>query len=415
MNQPAASSTHPAEFKHLLLPILLASLALLLAACNTSTQPNPLSPSEIASTNAELQSVLDSWRNEEKITGATMSIYTPALGQLDLASGLYKRSIEPDRFPDEQLAAHQPMFAGDLAHVLVAATTIQLAKEGSVNLHKTIDQWFPAIENSSNITVRNLLEHTSGIPVFYTEEFLDVLYEQRPNQAQDPDDVIAVAAAEGSFFPPNSQYGYSKTNYIVLGRIIENITGNALESELRNRFFTPLGMNDSYLGGRESIPGATPSGFEYAGPFSDAPTVVDGHVPQTPAVSIISAEWASGALVSTPADIVKLIQAIFENDEFEYVKKEMLSVADHPAQESASTRIDSGAGVFVWEEGNEQVVGQFGFIYPFSAQFVYRPESKTLIAVIANEVDSSRNPNSNFQLPVIENLLAEVKTIIDSR
>lgn len=398
----------------LVLPVFASLTLLLLTTCSSTNQPSHLPPSEVEPIQKELQSALDEWREGEQITGATMSVYSPLTGSLDLASGLSKRSIDPERFPDEQITPNQPMFVGDLTHVLIAATVIQLANEGSINLHDTIDQWFPAIENANEITLRNLIEHTSGVPVFYTEEFLDVLYEQSPNTPQLPDDVIAVAAAEGSFFPPGSQYGYSKTNYIILGRIIEKVTANSLETELRNRFLAPLGMNDTYLAGSESIPGATPSGFEYAGPFSDAPTVVDGHVPQTPAISVISAEWASGALVSTPADIVKLVQRIFEDDEFDGVRNEMISIADHPAQESTAVRIDSGAGIFVWEEDDQPVIGQFGFIYPFLAQFVYWPESKTIIAVIANEVDSSRNPNSNFQLPVIENLTHQAKTIIDS-
>ncbi len=145
--------------------------------------------------------------------------------------------------------------------------------------------------------------------------------------------------------------------------------------------------------------------------------MIDGHVPQIPANSIISAEWASGALISTPADIIKLIQGVFESDEFKDVKEEMLRVAVHPAQVSSSTRIESGAGVFTWVENEGPVVGQFGFIYPFSAQFIYWPDSDSgtgiVIVVIANEVDSSRNPNSNFQLPVIENLTREVRAILD--
>ncbi|MDP6056311.1 MAG: hypothetical protein QGF24_05955, partial [Dehalococcoidia bacterium] len=59
-------------------------------------------------------------------------------------------------------------------------------------------------------------------------------------------------------------------------------------------------------------------------------------------------------------------------------------------------------------------IGHFGFIYPFSAQFIYWRKSGTVIAVIANEVDSSRNPNSNFQLPIIENLTNKAKNILDA-
>ena len=191
------------------------------------------------------------------------------------------------------------------------------------------------------------------------------------------------------------------------------VSGRSLEAELRERFFEPLGLDHTYLAGRERIPGGTPLGYEYAGPETAAPTAVDGHVPQTPAISVISAEWASGALVSTPRDITRLVQAIFGSEEFADTAQEMLRVADHPAQDSGPVRVESGAGVFVWTEDGKKVVGQFGFIYPFSAQFTYWPDSGTIITVIANEVDSSKNPGANFQLPVIENLTKEAKRILD--
>ena len=173
-------------------------------------------------------------------------------------------------------------------------------------------------------------------------------------------------------------------------------------------------MNDTYLAGRENVPGGTPSGYEYTGPFTDAPTAIDGHVPQVPEISVISAEWASGALVSTTSDIIKLVRAIFENEQYAEIESEMLRVAEYPAQNSGAKKINSGAGVFVWEDDDEPVIGQFGFIYPFSAQFIYWRKSGTVIAVIANEVDSSRNPNSNFQLPIIENLTNKAKNILDA-
>jgi hypothetical protein len=107
------------------------------------------------------------------------------------------------------------------------------------------------------------------------------------------------------------------------------------------------------------------------------------------------------------------VQAIFESTEFAEIAREMLKIAEHPAEDSGPVIVDSGAGVFVWTEDGEQVVGQFGFIYPFSAQFTYWPGSGTIVTVIANEVDSSRNPSTNFLLPVIENVTKEAKKILD--
>ena len=138
-------------------------------------------------------------------------------------------------------------------------------------------------------------------------------------------------------------------------------------------------------------------------------------MPQTPAISVISAEWASGGLVTTTNDVVTLVQGIFESKDFVKISDEMLRTADHPAQVSQTARVDSGAGVFIWTENGERLVGQFGFIYPFSAQFTYWPESQTVIAVIANEVDSSKNPDANFQLPTIENLIRKAKLTLNDQ
>ncbi|MBT4125847.1 MAG: beta-lactamase family protein [Chloroflexi bacterium] len=407
IRKPAAPAT-------LVLPaFLLIVLTIISCSSNGSDGDGRLSPESIDQVRSDLQIALDDWRDGERITGATISVFAPAVGEINLASGFSKLSIDRERFPDTPLAIDQPMFVGDLTHLLIASAVIQLNNEEKLDLQQSIETWFPNIENSSLVTIRNLLEHTSGIPVFYTEEFLDVLYERSPNTAQIPDDVIAIAAAEGSFFQPGSQYGYSKTNYIVLGRIIERITGSTLETELRNRFFEPLGMNDTYLAAREEIPGGFPLGYEYAGLTSDAPTAIDGHVPQTPTISVVSAEWASGGLVSTTQDLIKLVKGIFESDIYGDVRYELIRPAVHPAQSGGATQINSGAGVFVWDDDGDLAVGQFGFIYPFSAQFIYWPESEIVIALIANEVDSSRNPNSNFQLPVIENLTMKAKAILD--
>ncbi len=411
MIQTQNKKHRPVITVRLVLPVFCL-FVLFATACSLKPLADQAVTPESDTTAIELQAALDKWRESELITGASMSVSNSEIGQISLASGHASLTIDPERFSDDPLTIDRPMFVGDITHVLVAATIVELSKANMLRLDQTSDTWFPQIQNSNQITIRNLLEHTSGVPVFYTQEFLDDIYENQPDVARYPDQVINVAAAEGSFFDPGTKYGYSKTNFIILGRIIELVTGTPLETELRNRFLDPLDMNDTYLAGREAIPGGIPGGYEYAGPNSLAPTSLDGHVPQTPEISVISAEWASGALVSTPKDILKFVQAIFNSSQYSGVRAELTKVAAHPAQDGEN-RINSGAGVFVWDEDGEQVVGQFGFIYPFSAQFIYWPASKTAIAVIANEVDSSSNPNFNFQLPIIENLTSRVKEILD--
>ena len=383
-----------------------------ISSCHIDKNPDTDRMSKVDNMVFKLQEALDDWRENEHITGANMSVlFDTTNSTINLVSGNSKLTIDPTRFSNTPLTIDQPMFVGDITHVLIAAKVIELSEQHLIQLNQTIEIWFPTIQNAERITIRNLLEHSSGVPVFYTEEFLNQIYDKNPSSISSPEQVIDIAAKRGSFFDPGTKYGYSKTNFIILGRIIEIVTNTPIETVLRNTFFYPLGMNDTYLAGREDIPDGVPVGYEYVGPNSIAPTEIEGHVPQSPTPSLISAEWTSGALVSTPRDLLKLIQSIFCDPKYSRIRSEIIKPSIHPAQ-TGSTIIDSGAGVFIWNDYGEQTIGQFGFIYPFSAQFIIWTESKIAVVVIANEVDSSKNPNSNFQLPTIENLTSKVREIV---
>ncbi|MBH66284.1 MAG: hypothetical protein CL784_07200 [Chloroflexi bacterium] len=203
----------------LVLPVFCL-FVLFATACSLETLADRAVAPESDTTAIELHAALDKWRESELITGASMSVSNSEIGQISLASGHASLTIDPERFSDDPLTIDRPMFMGDITHVLVAATIVELSKANMLRLDQTSDTWFTQIQNSNQITIRNLLEHRSGVPVFYTQEFLDDIYENQPDVARYPDQVINVAAAEGSFFDPGTKYGYSKTNLIILGRII---------------------------------------------------------------------------------------------------------------------------------------------------------------------------------------------------
>ena len=97
-----------------------------LSGCSSDDAAKRATTEEVNATRIDLQNALNEWREDERITGATMSVYSPRYGQYDLASGLSKRSIDPDRSPDVAEWPDNPMFVGDITHsyclIMVSST-----------------------------------------------------------------------------------------------------------------------------------------------------------------------------------------------------------------------------------------------------------------------------------------------------
>jgi D-alanyl-D-alanine carboxypeptidase len=159
------------------------------------------------------------------------------------ASGAVKsggaRAVAPsDRLP-----------IGSATKSFVATVVMQLRDEGALSLDDSLASWLPDFPRAARIRVRHLLGHTSGV-FDYTQDdgFADlVLADHRFT----PEEMVAIAAAHDPLFEPGAGWSYSNTNYILLGRVIEAVTGHTAAAELRTRILEPLGMADTFLLGSE--------------------------------------------------------------------------------------------------------------------------------------------------------------------
>ena len=206
------------------------------------------------------------------------------------------------------LAKSTPMRVKDrfrvasLTKTFLATVVLQLVGERKLALDDTVERWLPGrIPNGDAISVRQLLNHTSGI--YDAVEDPEIL---APYLAGDlthftaPDEVVNVAAAHGPLFPPGSNWSYSNTNYFVLGMIVEAATGNTIGSELRHRIFRPLGLGHTTFPSSPRIAGHHAHGYFLFG----EPPLVD--------VTVFSPSlfWAGGAIVSNAADSARFYRAL---------------------------------------------------------------------------------------------------------
>ncbi|MFJ8388865.1 serine hydrolase domain-containing protein [Streptomyces sp. NPDC094438] len=215
-----------------------------------------------------------------------------AAGVADTASG------EPARISDRfRIASNTKSF--------VATVLLQLEAEGRLGLDDSVATWLPGVvrghgNDGSRMTVRQLLNHTSGLydpttdPAFFAPYLQrhDWGYVYRPRQ------VVATAVAHAPTGEPGAAWAYSNTNYLVAGLVIEAVTGHSPSQEIRQRILTPLGMTQT------SFPVTDP---EIHGPHLHGYDLSGNDVTRFSP----SYDWTAGAMISTLADLARFDRALF--------------------------------------------------------------------------------------------------------
>ena len=227
--------------------------------------------------------------------GGTEGSWAGGAGVHDLASGA---PADPDgRFR-----------AGSVTKVFTAAMVLQLASEGRVDLNRPARAYLPDLIPAAyaHVTVRQLLNHTSGIPsVGSPDDSLDYLYAHR-FEGRDPADVVREATARKPDFAPGTAQHYDNIGYTVAGLLIERVTGDSYAHQLATRITRPLHLGNTY------VPGADPT---IRGPHNHGYQVFaepDGST-RLRDVTVWGAgdTFAAGDLISTTADLERFTRALF--------------------------------------------------------------------------------------------------------
>jgi D-alanyl-D-alanine carboxypeptidase len=227
----------------------------------------------------------------------------------------------------ERLRPDHRFRIGSVMKVFVATIVLQLVDEGTLALDGD------AGPIGEGVTVRQLLNHTSGFQDFHPD--LAALFEPyRSNPAYrwelEPRAMLALAKDRGRLFPPGTGWSYSGSNYLMLGLIVEETTGRTLREELRRRIFEPLGLDATDLPDRAaSASGFARGYFPPDNPLIPGPTMVDVTDLDLPF------SWAGGGIASTPADVARFLQALLTGELLPArLRAEMLSTVVSDWEES---------------------------------------------------------------------------------
>ncbi len=191
-----------------------------------------------------------------------------------------------------------------LTKTFVATVVLQLVDEGKLGLDDTIEQRLPGVvPKGSAITIRELLNHTSGLFNYTDDQAWTSSTLANPSRPWTPKELLSFAFSHPPYFAPGANWAYSNTNYIVLGLIVEATTGKSIADELRTRIFEPLNLRQTSFPSELALP--EPAAHGYARP--EVGTLIDLN-------GLFSPTWAyaAGQIVSTAADVTTFFAALLK-------------------------------------------------------------------------------------------------------
>ncbi|MGH8880687.1 MAG: serine hydrolase domain-containing protein, partial [Stackebrandtia sp.] len=261
---------------------------------------------------------------------------------------------------------------GSVTKTFVATVIAQLVDEGELGWDEPIDERLPGVvPDGRHITVRQLLNHTSGLYDYMHEDGYSTNRWRGPARFDhyEPSELLTVAFAHNPYFAPGEGWHYSNTNYLVLGELIAGITGAPYGEAVRQRVLEPLRLIDT------TVPGDDPTVPE---PHAHGYTTVDGRVRDATEMNP-SLDGAAGEMISTTADLERFFTALLSAE---------LTSADSLSQMRAmvdtATPFDYGLGLqnFGLPCGRE-VTGHSGELLGYTT-YVTRDTAGTVVALSFN-------------------------------
>ncbi|GAA3975997.1 serine hydrolase domain-containing protein [Actinomadura viridis] len=233
--------------------------------------------------------------------GALAQSRTP-LRVLDLSSGV--ADVRTMRKPRAAMRYR----IGSITKIFVATVILQLVAEGRLKLGDTADEVIPGVVKgkgyrADRITMRMLLDHTSGIFNYATDQRLSDYAEKHPRHRFTLEELASAALAHPPYFRPGTSWAYSDTDYVLLGMVIKAVTGRTYAQEIRRRIIRPFRLRDTYL------PGARP---RIRGPHLHGYTPAEGGPPRMKDATDVNISYAtaSGDMISTAGDLNRFASAL---------------------------------------------------------------------------------------------------------
>lgn len=331
-------------------------------AFNTKAQPFDSALAD------KLQNILDSMRTTANIKGISACVIYPGLGTWNGVSGISHPGVPITSDMEFGIASNTKLFT--------AVLILKLAENNLIGLDDSLHEYLPVYTNiNPNITIRQLLNHTSGLDdVTNVPGYPDSMLTD-PNRIFTPQELLTWAGPP--LFAPGTGWSYCNTNYLLAGLIAESATGQSYSQLLRDSILNPLQMDSTFLAVYEPIL------FPVAQPWQAG---VNNH--SIPRTSVNSAAWAAGAMYSTAGEMARWYEALLNGQVLNQNSIQEMTTfvgSGNYGMGIAGTTIN---GRTVWCHGGQIWGG-------YNSSMMYDTASGIIISVYINQL-----PGQAFQIAV---------------
>lgn len=382
--------------------VLSIELLIVLCLAFLSVGTSRVSASDTATLKRELQSRLSDWHKAGKFPGATIGVALADGSSFGLAIGVSNLAANKQMKPSDR------MLAGSVGKTYAAAVALQLIKEGKIGLDDKIskylgrEKWFARLPNANNITVRQLMNHTSGLVRYEFKEQFTKDLTANPVKVWKPEELISYIFDTKAPFEAGKGWDYSDTNYIVLGMIIEKVTGKKFYGLAKNRLLKPLDLNDTLPSDSRKIPGLVQGYAGQNNPFGGTDEMIsNGKFAVNPQF-----EWTGGGYASTSEDLARWAKAMYEGKAFD--ASMLPQMLDGVAAPMLGRETKYGLGVIIRPTRLGVTYGHSGFFPGYMTDMMYFPEHKIAVAVQVNT-----SVPQNLGKPLGRMLVELAETVVD--
>ena len=379
--------------------LILLSLGLLGLSCSSdSSEPDPqeqIDPDNDATDTPDnnppppaptleerLQAIIESKVGPEKLVGVSLSIRINGVEEFSFTSGFSDQN--------ELVSKNMRFGIGSITKTVVAATILKLEEEGLLNLEDPIGDHLslnsPNIDES--ITIFQLLNHLAGLNGYFRHPEIWPRVESDLQTAIDPLEIVDYVGEP--FFSAGDRYEYSNSNFLVLGLLIEAVTGKTVGEVMREKFWTPLGLDEMYFGANEVIEGPIAAPWRDTDGDGVLENISDQYGPAYHSVFFTAADvFATASDLSNWAYLLFTAQAVSEESRD---KMTDFLVLDDP--------IANGYGLGVRRVllANRNTWGHTGGMRGYGSYMFYDPVSKLSIAMLNNQSRSANGPLLRYEL-----------------
>ena len=318
----------------------------------------------------KLQNVLDNGIEKYDVNGVSAAIIFSENKKWTGTSGISHDTVT--------IKPNMPFMIGSTTKNIVAALTLKLVEQGKLSLEDPLSKWLPEYPHvNSDITIRQLLNHSSGIYMFWSNKKIWADLEKDKSKIYTAEEVLTYI--KEPYFEPGEGFRYSNTNYLLMAMIITKATNSTLSSELKKHFWQPLNINSASLSMEEKFPD------NLAHVYGDDPNYDMTFLPREAHESIT---YGSSGIYITAEDLALWCNALFEGKILnQHSMDEMLQFVTFIPSGNMS---GYGLGVQLFRKNysnGKTAYGHSGSGIGTSSYMVYLPKHHLSVVVMINSMN----------------------------